>query len=93
MKFQDKCASLRQLNSPNSKEKFKYVVSTCILISRDFEDFPEFLGSGTTLNLIQTGDQKFASGDYISTVGHQKATWVFFSISSPVEEGKFTFNM
>ena len=28
--------------------------------------------------IIQTGDQKFASGDYISPVGCQKATWGFF---------------
>ena len=37
-------------------------------------NFPKFLSSGTALNIIQTGNQKFASGDYISTVGRQKAT-------------------
>ena len=84
MKFQDKFASSRQLNSPNSNDKFQIIVSTCIWISRDFADLPEFLSSGTALNIIQTGNQKFASGDYISSVGRQKATWVFFLVSSPV---------
>ena len=51
---------------------------------RDFADLPQFLSSGTALNIIQTGNQKFASGDYIPTVGHQKVTRGLFLISSPV---------
>ena len=84
MKFQDKFARSPQLNSPNSNDKFQIIVSKCIWISRDFADLPEFFSSGTALNIIQTGNQKIASGDYISTVGHQKTTWGFFLISSPV---------
>ena len=30
MKFQDKFVSLRQVSSPNSEDKFKYVVRACI---------------------------------------------------------------
>ena len=29
--------------------------------------------------IIHTGDEKFASGDHISSAGHQKATRGFFS--------------
>ena len=87
MKFQDKFASSRQSNSPNSNDKFQNNMlyqHILIWISQDFADLPEFLSSGTALNIIQTGNQKFASGDYISTVGRQKATWGFFLISSLV---------
>ena len=53
---------------------------------------PEFRGYAPALNIkspatmscviyiIQTGDKKFASGDYISPVGRQKATWGFFCL-------------
>ena len=51
-------------------------------LSRDFADLPEFRSSALnirspdTMNcviyIIQTGDLKFASGDYISPVGRQK---------------------
>ena len=50
----------------------------------NFADLPEFLSFGTALNIILTGNQKLASGDYISTVGCQKVTWGFFLILSPV---------
>ena len=49
-----------------------------------FADLPEFHGFATVRNvsqalscviyIIETGDLKFASGDYISPVGRQKAT-------------------
>ena len=53
---------------------------------RGLPGLPEFRGSAPALNIkspatmscviyiIQTGDKKFASGDYISPVGRQKAT-------------------
>ena len=47
MKFQDKFARLRQLNSPNSEDKFKNVVSTCInfdKISGEFRSILLFFG-------------------------------------------------
>ena len=66
MKFQDEFASLRQLNSPNSRDKFQ----TCCIdiywirflanftvfcefleISQDFADLPEFHGSMTVRNI------------------------------------------
>ena len=76
MKFQDKFANLRQFNSPNSREKFQICCIDMYLTRflAIFADLPEFLGSATALNIIQTGDKKLASGDYISTVGCQKAT-------------------
>ena len=63
MKFQDKFASLQQLNSPNSRDKFQLNINklTCIdkisikfcsilLFLENFAGLPEFLGSATTLN-------------------------------------------
>ena len=64
-KFQDKFASLRQVNSSNSQDKFQigctdmYLVEflanftvfhVFLSISRDFADIPEFRGSETTRN-------------------------------------------
>ena len=52
MKFQDKFASSRQLNSPNSNDKFQNNMlyqHILIWISQDFVDLPEFLSSGTAL--------------------------------------------
>ena len=99
IKFQDKFASLRQLNSPNNQDKFQIcciamyyfvkISSESHGIWHGLVAFAEFRSS--TLNIrrqadtmscviyiIQTGDQKFASGDYISPVGRQNATWGFF---------------
>ena len=72
MKFQDEFASLQQLNSPNSKDKFQICCINMYLNFARFCGLPEFLGSGTALNITQTGDQKFASGDYISTIGQRR---------------------
>ena len=64
-KFQDKCASLRQVNSSNSQDKFQICCTDMYLveflansavfhvflsISRDFADRPEFRGSATARN-------------------------------------------
>ena len=35
--------------------------------------------------------ENFASGNYISPVGRQKATWAFFFILSPALQVKFLF--
>ena len=43
MKFQDKFARLRQLNSPNSEDKFKNVVSTCINFDKISGEFHSIL--------------------------------------------------
>ena len=65
-KFQDKFASLQQVNSPNSWKKFQICCTDIYLrrflpnfaevcmflwISRDFADLPEFRGSVTTRNI------------------------------------------
>ena len=64
-KFQDKFASLRQVNSSNSQDKFQICCTDMCLveflanfavfhvflsISRDFADIPEFRGSATARN-------------------------------------------
>ena len=64
-KFQDKFASLRQVNSSNSQDKFQICCTDMYLveflanfavfhvflsISRDFADIPEFRGSATARN-------------------------------------------
>ena len=63
MKFRDKFASLQQLNSPNSRDKFqiccidlyyfdKISSEFCSILNFfvNFAGLPEFLGSVTTLN-------------------------------------------
>ena len=65
-KFQDKFASLRQVNSPNSWDKFQICCTDAYLIrflpnfpvfcvflwiSRDFANLPEFHGSATAWNI------------------------------------------
>ena len=74
-KFQDKFASLRQVNSSNSQDKFQICCTDMYLveflanfavfhvflsISRDFADIPEFRGSATARN--------FRSPDMITMV-------------------------
>ena len=64
-KFKDKFASLRQVNSSNSQDKFQICCTDMYLvefltnfavfhvflsISRDFADIPEFRGSATARN-------------------------------------------
>ena len=64
-KFQEKFASLRQVNSSNSQDKFQICCTDMYLveflanfavfhvflsISRDFADIPEFRGSATARN-------------------------------------------
>ena len=41
-------------------------------------EISEALTTSCVIYIIQTGDYKFASGDYISLVGRQKATRGFF---------------
>ena len=95
MKFHDKLVSLRQLNSPN-KFKICCIDMYFLRFLANFAGFRGFtwiswLRAGAKyqkpcyyelryLHYVQTGDKKFASGDYISPVSRQKATWGFFCL-------------
>ena len=81
-KFQDKFASLQQVNSPNSWNKFQICCTDIYLIrflpnfavfcvflwiSQDFTDLPEFRGSATAWN-IRSPDYTVYMYMYISTI-------------------------
>ena len=89
-KFQDKFASLRQVNSPYSWSKFQICCTAMYLIrflpnfavfcvflwiSRDFVDLPEFRGSATVRN-IRSPDKVTIKGVFRSGPPHQ---WGKFS--------------
>ena len=79
-KFQDKFASLRQVNSSNSQDKFQICCTDMCLveflanfavfhvflsISRDFADIPEFRGSATARNFRSPEEAWTFVGNYI----------------------------
>ena len=107
MRFQDKFTSLRQVNNPNSWEKFQICCTDLYLIRflPNFAVFCMFLwicGSATTRKFRSPDFELYhlhrtnwrlkiciwriyffswsPKGDYISSVGHQKATWGVFLI-------------
>ena len=82
-KFQDKFASLRQVNSPYSWNKFQICCTDMYLIrflpnfavfcvflwiSRDFADLPEFHGCATARNIRSPGTMNSSSVIYLQLI-------------------------
>ena len=87
---EDKVASLRQVNSPNSWNKFQICCTDMYLIrflpnfavffvflwiSRDFMDLPEFRGSATAWNIRSPGMWRYSNQNTGS--GHLKTIYHF----------------
>ena len=68
------CGSLHVFVNLAGFRRFTWILPLRILANYQK---PWYLIS-SVIYIFQNGDLKFASGDYISTVSRQKATWGFF---------------
>lgn len=58
---------------------FSYFSTYCMNVYHAIpDDIKRFQQAELQHYIIQTGNLKFSSGNFISPVGHQKATWWFF---------------
>ena len=89
-KFQDKFASLRQVNSSNSQDKFQICCTDMYLIeflanfavfhvflsiSRDFADIPEFRGSATARNFRSPVIKRAVMSDTGVSIKFEVGSW------------------